>query len=72
MVFGFVHSLGQAMVRPSRRPLRDLLRMTFFFNAIINSRHPEERPALRDAASRRLLRMMGVRLEGRITPMQPF
>ena len=29
-------------VRPSRRPLRGLLRMTYFLNAIINLRHPEE------------------------------
>src|SRR6266849_6163066 len=29
-------------MRPSRRPLRGLLRMTFFLNAIINLRHPEE------------------------------
>src|SRR5437660_435982 len=29
-------------VRPSRRPLRGLLRMRFFLNAIINLRHPEE------------------------------
>src|SRR5260370_32255552 len=30
------------LVRPSRRPLRGLLRMTFFLNAIKNLRHPEE------------------------------
>src|SRR6266852_80894 len=29
-------------VRPSRRPRCGLLRMTFFLNAIINPRHPEE------------------------------
>src|SRR5439155_19975891 len=29
-------------VRPSRRPRCGLLRMTFFLNAIINLRHPEE------------------------------
>src|SRR5207253_3447675 len=29
-------------LRPSRRPLRGLFRMTFFFNAITKSRHPEE------------------------------
>ena len=34
-----------------------------------NLPHPEERPALRDAALRRLLRMRGVRLEGRRVPM---
>ena len=28
--------------RPSRRPLRGLLRMTDFINTIINLRHPEE------------------------------
>jgi len=32
--------------------------------------HPEERPALRDAALRRLLRMRGARLEGRTAPLQ--
>jgi glycerophosphoryl diester phosphodiesterase len=36
----------------------------------LNVPHPEERPALRDAASRRLLRMTGVRLEGRTAPLQ--
>jgi hypothetical protein len=34
---------GEASLRPSRRPLRGLLRMTFFLNAIIDLRHPEER-----------------------------
>jgi hypothetical protein len=28
-------------VRPSRRPLRSLLRMTFFLNAVIGLRYPE-------------------------------
>src|SRR5712691_5338961 len=45
-----IHSAGSIALRPSRRPLRGLLRMTFFFNAIINLRHPEG-PAQR--ASRR-------------------
>ena len=35
----------------------------------INFPHPEERPTLRDTALRRLLRMRGVRLEGRKVPM---
>jgi hypothetical protein len=39
-------------VRPSRRPLRGLLRMKFFLNPIICLPHPEERSA-------------GARLEGR-------
>src|SRR6266568_5553134 len=38
------------LVRPSRRPLRGPLRMTYFLNAIKILRHPEERPA---GASRR-------------------
>ena len=33
--------LGSAAVRPSRRPLRGLLRMRFFFDDTINRRHPE-------------------------------
>src|SRR6266851_4542519 len=37
-------------MRPSRRPLRGLLRMRFFLNAINNLPHPEERPK---GASRR-------------------
>jgi hypothetical protein len=41
---------GSPRVRPSRQPLRGFLRMTFFVNAIKNSRHPEERPK---GASRR-------------------
>src|SRR5688572_8477239 len=52
-----------AWSRPASRPqrvLRDgasrLLRMTFFVNAIINLRHPQERPG-------------GARLEGRYAPM---
>ena len=39
-------------VRPSRRPLLGLLRMTFFLNSITDLRHPEERAT-------------GARLEGR-------
>src|SRR5437667_1639989 len=39
-----------SILRPSRRPLRGLLRMTFFLNAIKELRHPEERP---EGASRR-------------------
>src|SRR5439155_15674505 len=42
-------SIGPRTVRPSRRPLRGLLRMRFFLNAI-NLPHPEERP---EGASRR-------------------
>jgi hypothetical protein len=34
--------LGSAAVRPSRRPLRGLLRIKFFFDDTINRRHPEE------------------------------
>jgi predicted small lipoprotein YifL len=41
-------------VRPSRRPLRGLLRMTFLLNSITDLRHPEERAT-------------GARLEGRTT-----
>src|SRR5439155_5573514 len=33
---------GITALRPSRRPLRGLLRMTGFLNAIIDLRHPEE------------------------------
>src|SRR5262249_3449151 len=36
--------VGSALMRPSRRRLRRLLRMTYFLNAIIGLRHPEERP----------------------------
>src|SRR5713101_4844420 len=35
------HSL-RLIARPSRRPLRGLLRMTLFLNSITNLRHPEE------------------------------
>src|SRR5205809_5279192 len=35
---------GTTAVRPSRRPLRGLLRMRFVLGAIINSPHAEERP----------------------------
>src|SRR5260370_41212806 len=47
-------------VRPSRRTLRVLLRMTFVLNAIINLRHPEERRGT-----------PGTRLEGRWLWMRP-
>jgi hypothetical protein len=44
--------------------------MTFFFNAIIDLRHPEERP-LRDAA-RGGSSGQRARLEGREVPMQLY
>jgi GMP synthase (glutamine-hydrolysing) len=43
-------NVGRTPQRPSRRPLRSLLRMTNFLNAIKDPRHPEER---RHGASRR-------------------
>src|SRR5882672_4496311 len=43
-------SLWIGIARPSRRPLRGLLRMRIFLNAINNLPHPEERP---QGASRR-------------------
>src|SRR5438046_4109727 len=46
-------------VRPSRRALRALLRMTYFFRAIIDLRHGEERTGA-----------AGARLEPRTAPMQ--
>jgi 23S rRNA pseudouridine1911/1915/1917 synthase len=46
-------------LRPSRRPLRSLLRMTFFLKASVNLRHGEERAG-----------EAGARLEPRTAPMQ--
>src|SRR5216684_9077830 len=45
------------LVRPSRRPLRGLLRMTFFLNAIINLRHPEEARSAVSKDARRACRV---------------
>src|SRR5262249_35405568 len=63
---GFAARLGKKYryrwnnaVRPSRRPLRGLLRMTIFLNAIIDLRHGEERPG-----------EAGARLEPRRAAMQ--
>ena len=41
------HLAGAASVRPSRRPLRGLLRMRSFRDTIKNLSHPEERPRAR-------------------------
>src|SRR6266851_819564 len=45
------------LARPSRRPLRGLLRMTFFLNAIINLRHPEEARSAVSKDARRACRV---------------
>src|SRR5580704_17313127 len=54
-------------VRPSRRPLRGLLRMRNFLNALTNYPYPEERPK---GASRRTL-IVDAALVHRGSPAKP-
>jgi hypothetical protein len=55
-----------SVVRPSRQPLRGLLRMRNFLNAINRIPHAEEHPKSLPQAR------TGARLEARTSVMQPF